>query len=307
MCNFNQTIPFMSQLNNPHDKFFKETFSRLEVAQSFIEETFPVDIRDRINISTLQKTNASFTDAELSEHLADIVYQTQYAGQDALVTLLFEHKSYPEKYPHLQLLRYMNNVWHEEQKQNKELSVIISTVIYHGKTAWEKTSMIAYFGNPHASLHQFIPQFDYLLFSLNEIEDYQIDNFKNDLLSMTAMLMKHSRDAADNFLSLQPFLVKKLNALDANHQDDFIKTTFRYIEDGINLTQNKLSPIFTQVSNNVNNIAMTIADEIREETTFNYVKGLWEKGLKADFIADAFKLPIQRVEEIIKKIKNSAN
>jgi predicted transposase/invertase (TIGR01784 family) len=307
MCNFNQTIPFMSQLNNPHDKFFKETFSRLEVAQSFIEETFPVDIRDRINISTLQKTNASFTDAELSEHLADIVYQTQYAGQDALVTLLFEHKSYPEKYPHLQLLRYMNNVWHEEQKQKKELSVIISTVIYHGKTAWEKTSMIAYFGNPHASLHQFIPQFDYLLFSLNEIEDYQIDNFKNDLLSMTTMLMKHSRDAADNFLSLQPFLVKKLNTLDANHQDDFIKTTFRYIEDGINLTQNKLSPIFTQVSNNVNNIAMTIADEIREETTFNFIKNLLKKGVDESFIADATELSIKKVEEIIKKIKASAN
>jgi predicted transposase/invertase (TIGR01784 family) len=297
----------MSQLNNPHDKFFKETFSRLEVAQSFIEETFPVDIRDRINISTLQKTNASFTDAELSEHLADIVYQTQYAGQNALVTLLFEHKSYPEKYPHLQLLRYMNNVWHEEQKQNKDLSVIISTVIYHGTTAWKKKSMIAYFGNPHVSLHQFIPQFDYLLFSLNDIEDFQIDNFKNDLLSMTAMLMKHSRDAADNFQSLQPFLVKKLNALDANHQDDFIKTTFRYIEDGINLTQNKLSPIFTQVSNNVNNIAMTIADEIREETTFNFIKNLLKKGVDVSFIADATELSIKKVEEIIKKIKASAN
>jgi predicted transposase/invertase (TIGR01784 family) len=297
----------MSQLNNPHDKFFKETFSRLEVAQSFIEETFPVDIRDRINISTLQKTNASFTDAELSEHLADIVYQTQYAGQNALVTLLFEHKSYPEKYPHLQLLRYMNNVWHDEQKQNKDLSVIISTVIYHGTTAWKKKSMIAYFGNPHGSLHQFIPQFDYLLFSLNEIEDFQIDNFKNDLLSMTTMLMKHSRDAADNFQSLQPFLVKKLNALDANHQDDFIKTTFRYIEDGINLTQKKLSPIFTQVSKNVNNIAMTIADEIREETTFNHIKGLIQNGVSIDLISKSFGLSMQKVEEIIKKIKLSAN
>ncbi|MDR6560098.1 hypothetical protein J2Y60_000476 [Arcicella sp. BE140] len=34
----------MSQLNNPHDKFFKETFSRLEIAQSFIEETFPLKL-----------------------------------------------------------------------------------------------------------------------------------------------------------------------------------------------------------------------------------------------------------------------
>lgn len=301
----------MSQLNNPHDRFFKETFSRLEIAQSFIEETFPPEIRERINLVKLKKTNASFTDADLSEHLADIVYQTEYAGQKALVSLLFEHKSYPEKYPHLQLLRYMNNVWLEEQKQNKELSVVISTVIYHGETVWKKLSMIAYFGNPHESLHQFIPQFDYLLFSLNEIEDYQIENFKSDLLGVTTMLMKHSRDKTNNFLSLTPFLVNKLNALDVAHQDDFIKTTFRYIEEGINLTQNKLSPIFTQVSQNVNNIAMTIADEIRmeerENVTFNFVKGLWEDGKKAEYIASVFKLPLKKVEEIIQKIKTSSN
>ncbi|MDZ7898350.1 MAG: hypothetical protein U5N85_10060 [Arcicella sp.] len=60
---------------------------------------------------------------------------------------------------------------------------------------------------------------------------------------------------------------------------------------------------------------MTIAEEIRIEereivtknTTFNYVKGLWKKGLQADFIADAFSLPIQKVEEIIQKIQASEN
>ncbi|PWK26757.1 hypothetical protein LV89_02266 [Arcicella aurantiaca] len=56
---------------------------------------------------------------------------------------------------------------------------------------------------------------------------------------------------------------------------------------------------------------MTIADQIREETfentTFNYIKGLWEDGKKAAYIATVFKLPIQKVEEIIQKIKASSN
>ena len=72
----------------------------------------------------------------------------------------------------MQLNRYMNNVWYEEQKQGKELSVVISIVIYHGKTKWEKFPMLTYFGNPHQSLHKFTPQFDYLLFDLNQIEGY---------------------------------------------------------------------------------------------------------------------------------------
>ncbi len=52
---------------------------------------------------------------------------------------------------------------------------------------------------------------------------------------------------------------------------------------------------------------MTIADEIREEITFNFIKGLWEDGKKAEYIASVFKLPVQKVEEIIQKIKSSSN
>jgi len=73
------------------------------------------------------------------------------------------------------------------------------------------------------------------------------------------------------------------------------------------LTQNGLPPIFTQVSQNVNNIAMTIADEIREETTFNHIKGLIQNGVSIDLIAKSFGLSMQKVEDIIKKIKASAN
>ena len=60
---------------------------------------------------------------------------------------------------------------------------------------------------------------------------------------------------------------------------------------------------------------MTIADHIRAEereitielTTFNYIKGLLEKGSDAEFIADAFKIPVKKVQDIIQKIKDSSN
>jgi hypothetical protein len=297
----------MSQLNNPHDKFFKESFSRLEVAQSFIEEVFPPDLLERLNLSALKRVNDSFTDAELEEYLADIVYQTEYAGQKTLVTLLFEHKSYVQKYPHLQLLQYILNVWKEERKQKKKLSVVIPIIIHHGEGTWKYKSMKSYFKGLHPSLDRFIPDFDYLLFTLDKIEDNQIANFQNLLLSMTTMLLKHSHDKNDDFIKLTSFWAEKLNRLDADKQLEFIRTVFLYIETALNLTQEDLTPIFTEVSTNVNNIAMTIADQIREETTFNYVKGLLEQGFKADVIATAFKLPLQKVEEIIQKIKTSYN
>ena len=56
----------MPQINNPHDKFFKETFSRVDVTRSFIEEVFPSDIREKINLNSLKLTNGSFIDADLA-------------------------------------------------------------------------------------------------------------------------------------------------------------------------------------------------------------------------------------------------
>jgi predicted transposase YdaD len=62
-----------------------------------MEEVFPKDMRDKINLNTLQLTNASFIDDMLKEHFADLVYETEYRGMKATVTLLFEHKSYQKK------------------------------------------------------------------------------------------------------------------------------------------------------------------------------------------------------------------
>jgi hypothetical protein len=306
------------RIPNPHDKFFKESFSRLEVAKSFIEEVFPKDMRDNMNLNALQLTNASFIDDMLREHFADLVYETEYKGVKATVTLLFEHKSYQKSFPEWQLLRYMTNIWGEQQKQESEEekeneektpSVVIPIIIHHGKTAWKKTSMRAYFGNPPAELLRFLPEFDYLLFSLNDFEDYQIANFKNDFLATTAMLLKHSRDEKEKFLQIESFIIEKLKAFDTAHENSFISSIIYYLHSATNLTTNELIIIFTKVSNNVNNIAMTAADEIRleerENNTFNFVKNLLKKGYDASFIAEMTELSVKKVQELIKKIKES--
>lgn len=297
----------MNQINNPHDKFFKETFSRLEIAQSFIEEVFPPDLLERLNLSALKRVNDSFTDEELEEYMADIVYQTEYAGQKTLVTLLFEHKSYVQKYPHLQLLQYILNVWKEERKQRKKLSVVIPIIIHHGEGKWKYKSMKSYFKGLHPSLDRFIPDFDYLLFTLDKIDDNQIANFQNLLLSVTTMLLKHSHDKEDEFMKLSSFWAERLNRLDADKQLEFITTVFLYIENALNLTQEDLNPIFTEVSTNVNDIAMTIADRIREEERTNNIKGLLQNGVSIELISKSFGLSIQKIEEIVQKIKFSLN
>jgi hypothetical protein len=143
----------------------------------------------------------------LSEHLADLVYQAEYAGEPVMITLLFEHKSYQEDFPEWQLLRYTTNIWREEQKQkkgkkHKKSTVMIPIIIHHRKSGSKKVTMKSQFGNPNQDLLKFLPEFDYLLFSFNDFSDILIANFKNTFLSTATMLLKHSRDEKEKNLKL---------------------------------------------------------------------------------------------------------
>lgn len=302
----------MSEISNPHDKFFKASFSRLDVVQSFIEEVFPPQYRDKINLNSLKLSNATFIDNELSEHLADLVYHAEYEGEPAMITLLFEHKSYQENFPEGQLLRYMSNIWLDEQKQKKgkkrkNSTVVIPIIIHHGKSAWKKVSMRTQFGNPHQDLLKFLPEFDYLLFSLNDFSDVQIANFKNTFLSTAAMLLKHSRDEKTKLLALESFLIEKLRTLELLHENEFISTIVYYLETVSNLTAKEIIIIFTKVSTNVNNIAMTAYEEIKQETTLNILRGLIQNGASMELISKSFGLSIKKIEEMVKMLKNSEN
>ena len=297
-------------ITNVHDILFKDSFSRLEVAQSFIEELFPQELKEKINLKDLKRISESFIDDELEEYFSDIIYQTNFSNQETLVTLLFEHKSYTVPFPHIQLLQYILNIWKQEIKDGKSvLSLVIPIVIHHGNKKWEYKSMKSYFIDLPQVLHSFIPDFDYLLFSLSDMADDQLISIKNVILSMSAMLLKHSHDENDEFLKLTPFWLEKLKELDAQQQLDFIKSSLVYIQNAINLTNKEIPPIFTKVSKNVNNIAMTIADHIREETmefaTIKFVKNLLKRGYDASYIAEMTELSLKKVQDIIQKIKES--
>ncbi|WP_169703963.1 Rpn family recombination-promoting nuclease/putative transposase [Candidatus Kuenenia stuttgartensis] len=82
------------EILNPHDKFFKETFSIRENAIDFLSGRFPPEILKKLDLSTLTQDNSSYIDEELKEHFSDIVYTCFCKDKEIRITLLFEHKSY---------------------------------------------------------------------------------------------------------------------------------------------------------------------------------------------------------------------
>ena len=106
-------------------------------------------------------------------------------------------------------------------------------------------------------------------------------------------------------------MIEKIRTLDLAHENDFIGTIVYYLETVSNLTAKEIIIIFTKVSTNVNNIVMTAYEEIkleeRENTTLNILKGLVQNGVSLDLISKSFGLSIQKIEEMIVKLKSSDN
>ncbi|MEZ4956314.1 MAG: Rpn family recombination-promoting nuclease/putative transposase [Saprospiraceae bacterium] len=92
-----------------HDRLFRATFSIKSEAELFIKKFLPWDINQFLDYDTLELKNSSFINEHLENQFSDIIYACRWedSPKSVLLTFLFEHKSYPEKYPELQLLRYM--------------------------------------------------------------------------------------------------------------------------------------------------------------------------------------------------------
>ena len=84
-------------ISKPHDKFFKDIFSRPEVAQDFCRHYLPREIVELLDLSTLTQAKDSFVDEELRESFSDLLFRVKLkTGREVYIYILFEHKSYPD-------------------------------------------------------------------------------------------------------------------------------------------------------------------------------------------------------------------
>ena len=85
----------MTEVSNPHDRFFKEAFSYPEAVNDFVRFYLPADVVKQINISSLQLEKDTFVDENLCKYYSDLIYSINlHDGRTAYVYILFEHKSY---------------------------------------------------------------------------------------------------------------------------------------------------------------------------------------------------------------------
>ena len=72
----------MKKLNNPHDKFLKETLSRKENAVGFIQNYLPQEIVTMIDLDNIEIEKDSYITKNLQEYFTDLLYKVIIKGEE---------------------------------------------------------------------------------------------------------------------------------------------------------------------------------------------------------------------------------
>lgn len=125
-------------LRHPHDVYFKSLFGDLKTAREFFKLYLPTELVAALAWRTLELDKDTYVNERLREYFSDLVFRVRCKdGGAALLYLLLEHKSTPERWTPLQLLGYLFEIW-ERAKQScgAKLPLILPVVVYHGHRRW---------------------------------------------------------------------------------------------------------------------------------------------------------------------------
>ena len=181
----------MSDLINPHDRFFKDLLSRPEAATDFLSNYLPPEIAASLDLSAPEIVKDSFIDEELRQHFSDLLYRVNLkSGGDALVYILFEHKSGPDEWVAFQLLRYEVRIWESERRNGAEkLPLVFPLVFYHGREKWNVARQFsALFAKEDLNqFRKYLPEFEHYLCDLSVYNEVELKGAARTKAALTAL------------------------------------------------------------------------------------------------------------------------
>jgi predicted transposase/invertase (TIGR01784 family) len=296
------------EVNNPHDKYFKSVFSRKVEAIDLISNSLDKTIVSNIDFSSLSLENTSYIDEYLQESFCDLVFNCKLQNTEVKITILLEHKSFVPRIPHLQLLKYLTNIWIKQNLDNKrsKLGRIIPIIIYHGKQQWKQKSFEDSFPNNTGFLKNLTPNFDYSLINLNDISDMELqEKYKQAITKTSLLLMKNN--FAKELLKQNLFsYLRNLKGHVNQRTYSFIEYTTIYIMTTSNIKKNIIVDNFSTISKKGGNVAMTTADKLRMEGRIEgQLEGRLEGRLEGKLEGEIEGRLLERRELLRKQILNN--
>ena len=205
---------------NIHDNFFRESFSNPVLVAELLRLYLPVPLVEALDLDHLQLEKDTFVDEELRKHLSDLLCLVPLkAGGHVFIYFLVEHKSWPDRFVALQLLRYMVRIWEQMPKtRGAKLPVIFPLVFYHGQRPWRvERRFSALFDQAAWQLaRDFVPDYLYFLLDVSPNSETPIngdEQLEALLLTMRGVFDERSMDWLERVIRLlndEPQLVEQM-------------------------------------------------------------------------------------------------
>jgi predicted transposase/invertase (TIGR01784 family) len=267
-----------------HDLFFKKSFSEREVISEFIRLYLPKEIGEHADLKKLKLRDTSSIDDGQKESRADLLYEIEVdvskeEKKKALIYLLFEHKSSPDRKVSLQLMKYAINILWHRATQNLEYCPIFPVVVYHGKVPW---NVGRYMQDEYPPLSEetkeFFPNYQYHLIDLSQSNSMEI--IGKDELKLVLLLMRYiTGNITDQQLSEIHDLITNLEHSKKEGVARYVDAALTYIfKCGLNVKYKAVRERLEQESPLVGDTMKTIAEKMIARGVRKGWKGGREEG-----------------------------
>ena len=303
-------------INNIHDKFVRESFSEAGRAIAFFDKFLPADLRSKLDLSSLVVLQESYLTSELKESFSDLIFQIDIKdgvdGKKLELSMLFEHKSKPDKNLAFQVGHYMFSHWIKRLNNNQDLLPIIPIVYYQGKKKWEIFTLEKLFDKYPKEIKKYLPSQEYIFLALNTMTEEQLSKVSDVLMRIALISQKIRFDPiklATDFAKI--FKIFPAKALEMN----FAEIILVYLIQGANIEESELQESLKSLSKPVKNKLMTLYQSIaqnhekkgidkgKEEKETEFVLNAFDKGYDLDLINNITSLSVKRIKEILEEHK----
>ncbi len=119
----------MKKDTKPHDTFMKTLLSDKPRAQVFLQCMLPAELAEQLDLGTLEPIDRLQLPESGHEHYVDALFRvrlrTSAHEDEALVSILLEHKSYADRWVSLQLLYYIAAAYYSRHNTHQPLQLVI--------------------------------------------------------------------------------------------------------------------------------------------------------------------------------------